>query len=102
MSAKDPDGVSFAEARETESREREIQLLFNIVEPDPEYQPIFTSDEATLLECTGHPKNVVLARLEYYLQIDCSFATTLPVWQVVDELRKRLPGWPDASEPELQ
>lgn len=87
-----------ANLSEVASREREIQLLFNIIEPDPDYQPIFTSDEATLLDSTAHEREVIQSRLESYLRFDCSNLLNMPVWKVVDEIRSRIPGWPDEWE----
>jgi hypothetical protein len=37
--------IEAAESDEIEKREREVQLIKNIVEPDPEYQALFISDE---------------------------------------------------------
>ena len=46
--------IVFADTSEVEEREREVQYLFNIVQPDPDYQPIFLSDESTLLDTARH------------------------------------------------
>ncbi len=99
MSPRNPTKLEMADSTEVEARNREVQLLFNIIEPDPEYQPTFTSDEATIRDSTGLEDQVVLARLESYFRFDCSFALAIPLWQLVDELKARIPGWPDDWEP---
>ena len=45
--------IEFYPTDKVDNRKREIQLLINIVEPDPEYQPSFISDEATFLDITA-------------------------------------------------
>ena len=101
MKPIDPKSVKLADSEEVESREREIQLLFNIIEPDPDLQPVFASDEASIMDCTGEDEKLILARLEFYFKFDCHFALSMPMW-TVDELRQRIPGWPDDWEPTLQ
>jgi hypothetical protein len=41
--------VVLAPSSETEARQREVQLLINIAQPDPKYQPFIVTDEASLL-----------------------------------------------------
>ncbi len=95
MKPSGPKKIVPAESNEIATRKREIQLIFNIIEPDPEFQPIFTSDEATLLDSTAHDREMVRARLEAYLHFDCGHLLNMPIWEVVDEIRARIPGWPD-------
>lgn len=52
-----------APTHETEAREREVQLLLNIAEPDPEYQPVLLTDEASLLEATATRPEDIQRRL---------------------------------------
>lgn len=87
--------IEFAETTEIEEREREIRYIFNIVQPDPEYQPIFLSDETTLLDATSYHESECRRRLEFYFgsPFPCDLRQTL--WRLVDEMKQRFPGWPD-------
>jgi hypothetical protein len=42
--------IELARSIETEARKREVQLLINISEPDPQYQPLILTDEASILD----------------------------------------------------
>ncbi len=84
-----------AETIEIENREREIKLLINVIEPDPEYQPIFISDEACFLDISGKESKEIESRLEYYLKIKIPLPLTTPLWVFVDELKKQYPEWPE-------
>ena len=42
--------IKFAETTEIAKRDREVHLILNVVEPDPDYQPVFISDEATFFD----------------------------------------------------
>lgn len=87
--------IEFADASEVEDREREIRYIFNIVQPDPEYQPIFLSDEATLLDATSHAEAECRSRLECYFASPFPCNLRQPIWRLVDEIKDRFPGWPD-------
>ena len=84
-----------ADSHETERREREVQLLINVIEPDPEYQPIFISDLATFYDVTGQDENVIQSRLEFYLKGNLPASLHTPIWQFVDMIKAQHPGWPE-------
>lgn len=88
-----------AAQRETERRRREIQLIVNIVEPDPEYQPFLLTDEASVLEVSAAPVDQIRERIEYYLGEPLPVPLTSPLWKLVDALQEEFPGWPNAGPP---
>lgn len=79
----------------TDARQREVQLLINIAEPDPEYQPFLLTDEASLLEAVATGTDVIRSRLIAYFGDDMQLDLRQPVWQLVDQIRRLRPGWPD-------
>lgn len=95
--AEDAEAPSFATAddRETAARAREVGLLIHVVEPDPSYQPLVVTDEASLLDLVGTDEGAMRARLAAYLGEPPWFELALPVWRVVDAVRARRPGWPE-------
>jgi hypothetical protein len=93
--ADDDNRYEIASQDEVDEREREIQLLINVVEPDPEYQPWLLTDEATFSDAIGADEEVILDRLRNYFGEDLGISLRLPIWRFVDEVKKRRPGWPD-------
>jgi hypothetical protein len=86
--------LRLAEATKTEARSREIQLLINIIEPDPRWQPSFVSDKASLLDCLGNDEDEMLRRLSFYFGRDPDIDLRQPAWAVVDRLKATFPTWP--------
>jgi hypothetical protein len=91
--------TEFAPSSETESRQREVQLLINIAEPDPEYQPVILTDEASLLDAVGTAVEEITRRVNAYFRADLGLDMSLPVWRLVDEIKRLKPGWPDEFGP---
>ena len=91
---KPPRKIEIADETETQRRSREVQLLINIVEPDPEYQPFLLTDEASLLDAVGADPDEMLHRLALYFGGDFSFSLRQPIWKLVDEIKAVYPGWP--------
>ena len=90
--------IELADQAETQAREREIQLLINIVEPDPQYQPFILTDEATLFDAVGADEDTMTRRLKSYFGSDFDFSLRLPLWKLVDAIKLRHHGWPDSFE----
>lgn len=88
------------ETAEVDKRPREIQLLINLVEPDPEYQPSFFSDSATLYDITAQMPEDIEAKLRFYFKGDLPAKLHTPLWQYVDIIKRRYVGWPDEWPPE--
>ena len=69
-----PRRIEIADETEAKQRAREVQLLINIVEPDPELQPFLLTDEASLLDAVGTDPDEMLHRLALYFGGDFSFS----------------------------
>lgn len=91
--------VEPASSTETVARGREVQLLINIAEPDPEFQPGGLTDEASLLDAVPTAPGEIARRLDAYFRADLELDLTLPIWRLVDTIKRLRPGWPDDLEP---
>lgn len=91
--------IELAESTQTLARGREVQLLLNIAEPDPEYQPGVLTDAASLLDAVPTERKEIARRLDAYFRADLELDLELPIWQVVDAIKRIRPGWPDVVEP---
>lgn len=89
--------IEIASSVETEARKREIQLLINIAEPDPQYQPFILTDEASLLDAVSIEPTVIARRLDTYFDMEMRLDLSLPMWRLVDRIKQLLPQWPDDS-----
>ncbi len=84
-----------ADDTETKAREREVQILLNIGEPDPTYQPWILTDEASVFDAVGMDEDEILRRLALYFHGDFSFSLRQLLWKLVDEIKSVYPNWPD-------
>lgn len=96
---KRPKKIEIAPHTETERRAREVQILVNIIEPDPEYQPFLLTDEASPFEVSAAAPELIQSRLEFYFRRPVPVALSTPLWQLVDALKSAFPGWPDDWSP---
>jgi hypothetical protein len=87
--------IVLADHTQTDARVREIQLIINIVEPDPEYQGALVTDEATLLDAVGVDEATMAQRLKQHFGDDFDLPLRLPLWKLVDVVKTRYPDWPD-------
>ncbi|MEI9937574.1 MAG: hypothetical protein WDO69_10180 [Pseudomonadota bacterium] len=94
-----PPNIELASATETVARGREVQLIINIAEPDPEFQPFVLTDEASLLDSVPTPPTEIARRLDAYFRADLGLNLALPLWRLVDVIKRLRPGWPDDLEP---
>jgi hypothetical protein len=81
-----------------QARWREIQLLVNIVMPDPSCQPFYLSDDASLFEIYNHREDIIRQRLAGYFGKSFKANMRQPLWKLVDELKGIYPGWPEDWE----
>ena len=81
-------------------KRREIELLVNIIAPDPEYQPWYLADEADLFAVRDQGERIVRPRLEGYFGNPLRFEIRKrqPLWELVGDIKKAYPGWPDGWE----
>lgn len=91
--------IEVAPSVETESRRREVQLLINIAEPDPEYQPFIVTDEASLLDAVAPEPEEISRRLDAYFGASLGLDLRAPIWRLVDAIKRLRPGWPDDPGP---
>jgi len=94
-----PPNVTHAPSTETLARGREVQLLINIAEPDPEFQPFALTDEASLLDAVCTPPTEIARRLDAYFRGNLELNLALPLWRLVDAVKRLRPGWPDDLKP---
>lgn len=85
--------IELAPTVEIEKREREVQLLMNLAQPDPQYQGLVT-DESTLMHFLSKGQaDDARARLWKYLAHPIDL--TQPIWKLVDDIKTRNPNWPE-------
>lgn len=89
--------IEIASSVETEARRREIQLLINIAEPDPQYQPFILTDEASILDAISTEPTAIAHRFDTYFDMEMKLDLSLPLWRLVDRIKQLLPQWPDDS-----
>jgi hypothetical protein len=92
--------VEIAEQDQIFKRTREIQLLINLVEPDPEFQPLLLTDEASALDVSADSVAEIEGRLEAYFGRPLPLPVSSPLWKLVDALKEQFPDWPDARASE--
>jgi hypothetical protein len=90
-----PKDFEIADDTETQTRTREVKILLNIVEPDPEYQPFILTDEASLLDAVAAGEEEMIRRLALHFRGEFSFSLRQPIWKLVDKIKSVYPNWPD-------
>ena len=85
--------IEIADETEVSKREREIQLLINIQEPDPEYQPIFLTNEATVFEINGDSEEEIREKYSNYFKESFTISFHQPLWKLVDVIKLKYPYW---------
>jgi hypothetical protein len=90
-----PNRFEIAPDTEIGRRAREVQLLLNVVEPDPGYQPFVLTDEASVFDAVGHDEDEIRRRLELHFGRAVALDLSVPLWRLVDEIRAWRPGWPE-------
>jgi hypothetical protein len=84
-----------ARSGETKARRREVQLLINIAEPDPQHQPLVVTDEASLLDAVGTDPDEIARRLDAYFGASLGLDLGAPIWRLVEMIKRVRPGWPE-------
>lgn len=82
-----------SQSGQTCSRARAVTALLNVLEPDPEYQPAFISDEASVLDCLAEEEEELRNRLERYFGAAVTHDLRQPVWRLADQLQVSFPDW---------
>ena len=73
---------------------REIQYLFNIVQPDPKLQPNPKRVSECLEECFDLDADIMFARLKQHFGEAFDIKTNLPLPDMVEEIKKNYYDWP--------
>lgn len=76
-------------------RKRELQLILNIIQPDPESQPLVVYDATCFNNVTWQNIEEIEERLRFYFKGDLPSSLAIPIWQFIDEVKLQYPGWPD-------
>jgi hypothetical protein len=79
-------------------RAREIQLLVNVIMPDPCCQPFYLSDSASVFEIYNHQEDIIRQRLEGYFGKPFHLNIRQPLWSLVDQIKEVYPDWPQGWE----
>ena len=74
---------------------REIQFIFNIVQPDPKLQPNPKRLGESLDECFDIDAEVMMVRLKQYFGDSFNIATNQSLPDMVEEMKKNYKSWPE-------
>jgi hypothetical protein len=88
------------EQTEHDRRTREIEILVNVIQPDPQRQPRILTDRATAFEICDLSERTIRERLEGFFRRPLTIPLSSPLWQIVDTLKAQYPGWPDDWSPD--
>ncbi len=75
------------------SFQREIQLIFNIVQPDPKFQPTTKRISESLAECFDLEEEILLARLKQYFGDSFDLQINQPLPDLVEEINLKYKDW---------
>lgn len=92
------DDVHMCDTTRVDLRAEAIRILINVIQPNPVWQPLFVTDEATLDCITDLDPALVRARLEFYFGIPLPVPVSARLWELVDAMKVIMPTWPE-SEP---
>lgn len=73
--------------------QREIQLLFNIVQPDPKYQPSTKRISDCLTECFNLEEKVLQNRLMQYFGDSFDIPINQPLPDLVEQINEKYKDW---------
>jgi hypothetical protein len=74
--------------------QREIQFIFNIVQPDPKLQPKPKRLAESLQECFDLEADVMNMRLQQYFGDSFSITINQPLPDMVEEMKQQYRNWP--------
>ncbi|VAW77436.1 hypothetical protein MNBD_GAMMA12-1452 [hydrothermal vent metagenome] len=73
---------------------REIQLLINVQQPDPEFQPILITDQSVIFDVVTSNETVIRKRFANYFEQPFHFNLLQPLWKLVEDIQRTQPDWP--------
>lgn len=74
--------------------QREIQYLFNIVQPDPKYQPSVKRNSQNLLESFDLDENLIMDRLKNHFGPSFCISISQSLPDLVEEITNTYQDWP--------
>lgn len=84
-----------ADTNDVDARAREVQLVMNVIEPDPEFQPMFLSDESHILQCCRVEEDMIATRLRSFFGPSIELKLDGTVVEFIDSIKRQIPDWPD-------
>ena len=87
--------MEFAETTTVDKYSREVQIVINLLEPDPEYQPFFISDEANFASISPLDEDEISRRLSQYFGDLGTFTFLERIVDFVLRMKASHPEWPD-------
>ena len=75
---------------------REIQYLFNIVQPDPKLQPNPKRLGASLADCFDLDIDTIVIRLKQHFGDTFSTSVKQPIPDMVEEIKQKYKNWPES------
>ncbi|CAH0535132.1 hypothetical protein VST7929_02793 [Vibrio stylophorae] len=73
---------------------REIQLLINLLEPDPALQPTWVSDEDCFFDICTLTRKEIEEKLRIYFRGELPADVSLPLWRFIAKVQEQYPSWP--------
>ena len=99
--AEPPDGKT-REQLEAEKKlaqdSREITTLVNILEPDPAFQLVIFSNELSVTRVLDRSEEELNKRLEVHFGKELKLSAAQPLYKLLEQIKKVLPGWPDTNQ----
>jgi len=74
--------------------QREIQFIFNIVQPDPKLQPSAKRISESLDDCFNLEAAVMQKRLQQYFGNSFNINTSQPLPGLIEEIKAQYTNWP--------
>lgn len=81
---------------------RELKIIINIIEPDPEYQPYILTNKAKLFDISAHSQEIIAHRLNSYFGQDLEIDFSSYLWEFIIKLKSSFKEWPDKDISEYQ
>jgi len=77
------------------SFQREIQFIFNLVQPDPKLQPNTRRLSESLKDCFDLDEKIMQSRLKQYFGDSFDIAIDQPLPDLVEQIKKQYKTWPN-------
>ena len=88
----------FNSENEIHRRSREINIIINLLQPDPCFQPIILGNDTTVFDVTHETEEDIKKKFELYFGASFNFPLNQPLWTLIDKIKQAFPGWPDDEQ----